>query len=161
MSLCFEDFAIGQTYKTRGRTITEADIVNFAGVSGDFNSLHLDAQYAAEHTVFGRRIAHGLLGLTVVSGLSQQAGHLRDGIIAFLGLNWRFKSPVFIGDTIHEEQTIADKRETSKGQGIVTIHCLVRNQNGEVVQEGERIVMVARRKMLEIDNCEGGGQDDA
>jgi acyl dehydratase len=152
MSLCFEDFAIGQTYTTRGRTITEADIVNFAGISGDFHPLHMDAQYAGG-TLFGRRIAHGLLSLTVVSGLSQELGHLKGSITAFVGLNWQFKKPVFIGDTIYEEQIIADKRETGKGNGVVTIHCRVINQQGEVIQEGDRIVMVARRKVRETGYC--------
>ena len=159
MGLCFEDFAIGQTYTTKGRTITEADIVNFAGISGDFHPLHTDAQYA-EGSLFGQRIAHGLLSLTVVSGLSQQLGHLKGSIIAFLGLNWQFKKPVFIGDTIYEEQIIADKRETGKGDGVVTIHCRVKNQQGEVIQEGYRIVMVARRRVPETGYC-GRSDDDA
>lgn len=160
MNLYFEDLQIGQTYLTRGRTITEADIVNFAGFSGDFHPLHLDTEYA-RNTVFGKRIAHGLLTLTVVAGLSQQLGHLKDSIIAFLGLNWQFKRPVFIGDTIYEEQVVSEKRETGKGDGIVTICCRVKNQQGEVVQEGERIVMVARRGVGGKSNAAKGVRIDA
>lgn len=143
--LFYEDLAVGAVYKTKGRTVTEADIVNFAGVSGDFNELHLNEEFA-KGTQFGKRIAHGLLGLAISSGLTQQLDLYNDTLVAFLGLTWSFKGPVFIGDTIHVVQTIKQKRETKKpDRGIVTFGVQVMNQRGEVAQEGERTLMIRRK----------------
>ncbi len=141
----WEDFKVGETFKTRGRTVTEADVVGFAGISGDFHPLHLDEVYASKSS-FGRRIAHGMLGLTIADGLSQAQGLMEDTIIAFLGLEWKFNAPIFIGDTVHEEQVVSFKRETKNpGRGILTLDCKLMNQKGEAVQEGKRTVMIARR----------------
>lgn len=143
--LYFEDFELGNEYVTRSRTITEADVVAFAGLSGDFNPLHVDEEFGKK-TMFGTRIAHGLLGLSVASGLINQMGIGEGTILAFLGLTWNFKGAIRFGDTITVHQRVAEKRETSKrDRGIVRMSVTVLNQNGEVVQDGEHVLMVKRR----------------
>ena len=143
--LFFEDFEVGRTFKTGGRTVTSEDVQAFAEVARDFHPLHLDEEYAKK-SAFGRRIAHGLLGLTVASGLSQAIGHLEGTFLAFLGLEWSYKIPIFIGDTVHEEQKVLSRRETKDpARGIIEVECKLVNQEGEVVQEGKRTIMVARR----------------
>lgn len=145
-AMFYEDFSEGQQFETAARTITEADIVNFAGISGDFNPLHMDETFASS-TPFGRRIAHGLLVLSVSSGLNQGLGILTGTTMAFLGLEWRFVKPVFINDTVRLKLSVADLRETSKpDRGIITFDCEVVNQDGVVVQEGKRTLMVRRRE---------------
>lgn len=140
----FEDFAVGETFTTRARTITEADIVAFAGLSGDYNPLHTDEEFA-RGTPFGRRIAHGLLGLSVQSGLSQALGVTEGTTLAFLGLTWDFKAPIFIGDTIHVVQTVREMRETRRPErGIIVFGCRVVNQRGEDVQTGTKTLMIRR-----------------
>jgi acyl dehydratase len=143
--LYFEDFEQDREYVTRSRTITEADVVAFAGLSGDFNPLHVDEEFA-KTTIFGARIAHGLLGLSVASGLINQLGLGEGTVMAFLGLTWNFKGVIRIGDTITVRQLVADKRETSKkDRGILRMAITVLNQHGEVVQDGEHVLMVKRR----------------
>jgi acyl dehydratase len=142
----FEDIQIGEEYLSPGRTVTEADIVAFAGLSGDYNVLHTDAEFM-KRSLFGERIAHGLLGLAIQSGLGTRAMPRPFATMAFLGLRWRFKGPIKIGDTIKVRIKVTDKRETSKpDRGIVVLQRSVVNQHGEVVQEGETDVMVERRK---------------
>ena len=140
----FEEIEVGEEYLSPGRTVTEADIVSFAGLSGDYNVLHTDAEFMKD-SIYGERIAHGLLGLSISSGLLSRA--MRPyAILAFLGLRWKFKGPIRIGDTIKVKARVVARRETSKpGQGIVTVERQVLNQKGEVVQEGETDLMVARR----------------
>jgi acyl dehydratase len=141
----WEDFEVGMRFITRGRTVTEADIVNFAGLSGDWNPLHVDTVHASAGP-FGERIAHGLLGLTIASGLMQSLELYPDTLVAFLGLNWRFRAPIKIGDTIRVEQVIAEKRETkNKERGILIIDTKVLNQQKKIVQEGDRQMMLLRR----------------
>lgn len=141
----FEDIQVGDEYLSPGRTITEADIVAFAGLSGDYNVLHTDAEFM-KTSIFGERIAHGLLGLSVASGLGTRATPRPFATLAFLGLRWRFKGPIKIGDTIKVRIKVTDKRETSKSdRGIVTIQRHVLNQRGELVQEGDTELMIERR----------------
>lgn len=143
--LYFEDLEVGSSYKTKGRTVTETDVVNFAGISGDFNELHMNEEHARAMP-FGRRIAHGMLGLAICSGLVQQLDLYNDTLIAFLGITWSFKKAIFIGDTVHAEQTIKEKRLTSDGKrGIVTLTTRLVKHDGEIAQEGERMVMVKTR----------------
>jgi acyl dehydratase len=143
--LYFEDFEIGREYVTRSRTITEADVVAFAGLSGDFNPLHTDEEFAKK-TMFGTRIAHGLLGLSIASGLINQMGIAEGTVMAFLGMTWSFKGALKFGDTITVRQRVADRRETSKqDRGILRMAISVFNQHGEVVQEGEHTLMIKRR----------------
>ena len=142
-SLYFDDFHIGQKFVTKSRTITETDVVNFAGLSWDHNPLHTDAEYAAG-TQFGRRIAHGLLGVIAHAGLSYQL--TEDSILALLELNWQFKGPIFTGDTIHVEQVVKEMRESSTGDhGILKFEKEVINQRGEVVQTGTTTILLAKR----------------
>ena len=140
----FEEILVGEEYVSPGRTVTEADIVLFAGLSGDYNVLHTDAEFM-KSSIFGERIAHGLLGLSIQAGLLSR-GMRAYATLAFLGLRWKFKGPIRIGDTIKVKAKVIAKRETSKpGQGIVILERQVLNQMGEVVQEGETDLMVARR----------------
>jgi acyl dehydratase len=142
-SLYFDDFHVGQKFVTRARTVTEADVVNFAGLSWDHNQLHTDAEYAAR-TGFGRRIAHGILGIAIHSGLAYQL--TEDTILAFLELTWQFKQPIYIGDTIHVEQVVKEMRDTSKeDRGILTFEKEIINQHKEVVQTGTTTILLAKR----------------
>jgi acyl dehydratase len=147
MPLYFEDFQVGQRFTTPARTVTEADIANFAGVSGDYNPIHTDAEFA-KTTPFGERIAHGLLVLSMLTGLRQRSGHFEGTLIAWLEIrNYRFLKPVLIGDTVHGETEILEKRETSRpDRGVLVQRVRVVNQRGEVVQEGEFVTMVKRRE---------------
>jgi acyl dehydratase len=143
--LHYEDIEVGREYTSAGRTITVADIVNFAGVSGDFAELHMSDDLSAEDGMFGGRIAHGLLGLVVQSTLGGQA--VRTAGLAFLGTSWRFRGPIRSGDTLRVRLHAAEKRRSGSrpGTGIVTWHREVFNQRGEVVQEGESMLLVRCR----------------
>jgi acyl dehydratase len=142
-SLYFDDFHVGQKFVTKARTVTEADVVNFAGLSWDHNQLHTDAEYAAG-TGFGRRIAHGILGIAIHSGLAYQL--TEESILAFLELTWQFKLPIYIGDTIHVEQVVKEMRDTSKeDRGILTFEKEIINQHKEVVQTGTTTILLAKR----------------
>jgi acyl dehydratase len=141
----YEDFEIGDEFVTPGRTVTETDVMLFAGLTGDYNRIHTDAEYM-QSSIFGERIAHGLLGLSLVNGLKYRTDYDSDGVLAFLGLTWKFSGPIRFGDTIHAVIRIASKRETSKpDRGIMIQHIQVFNQRGEVVQEGEFTSMIKRR----------------
>lgn len=137
---------MGQSWVTAGRTVTEADVVNFAGLSGDFNAIHTDADYSKTGP-FGARVAHGLLVLSMASGLLVRLGLTDACLVAFLGLrDWQFTAPVFIGDTIHVRVAVAETRPTSRGdRGVVTFDTEVLNQRGEVVQRGQRVLLLERR----------------
>jgi acyl dehydratase len=143
----FEDLEVGHEDVSPGRTVTEADIVNFAGLSGDFHVLHTDAEFA-KSTPFGQRIAHGLLGLSIASGLaSRNPGASQHRFIAFLGMTWDFRNPVRIGDTIHVRQTVSSKRATKKpGLGVVVYDIKVVNQEGQICQEGQWKTMYMMRQ---------------
>ncbi len=141
----FDEIQVGEEYESPGRTVTEADIVIFAGLSGDYNVLHTDAEFM-KRSIFGERIAHGLLGLSIQSGLLTR-GMRAYATIAFIGLRWKFKGPIKIGDTIRVRAKVVGKKETSKpDRGVITLFRQVLNQRGEVVQEGETDLMVARRQ---------------
>lgn len=141
--LYFEQFEEGMALETQGRTITEADIVSFAGLSGDFNPMHTDASYAAG-TQFGQRVAHGLLGLSVASGLSYQLGFLDGTVLAFTALEWKFRAPIVIGDTIRVRVKVTKTREMkAAGGGFVSFDVQVVNQDDTVTQKGEWTILVA------------------
>ena len=143
MGLHYEDLEVGSSIKSPGRTITESDIVAFAGLTGDYNPLHMDETWVRQNTPFKGRIAHGLLGLAYSVGLGSRTGAMDGTIIAFLGLEWKFIAPIYPGDTIHQVSTVIEKRTTSKpGRGIVGFEIKVFNQDGAVVQEGKRTLMV-------------------
>jgi acyl dehydratase len=141
----FEDLQLGQEFTSPGRTITEADIVIFAGLSGDYNVLHTDAEHM-KASIFGERIAHGLLGLGIEQGLAARgepaAAH---GLLS--ALKWKFKGPIKIGDTVHVLSRIAAKRDGPDARrGLVTVERKLVNQHGNVVQEGETEHLMERRK---------------
>lgn len=141
----FDDIKIGEEFVSPGRTVTETDIVVFAGLSGDYNILHTDAEHM-KTSQFGERIAHGLLGLAIQQGL---AGRVAPELVELplAGLAWKFRAPIKIGDTIHVVSRVTDKRDAERpGWGIVTLERRVLNQRGEVVQEGETEHMVERRR---------------
>ncbi|MFQ6015186.1 MAG: MaoC/PaaZ C-terminal domain-containing protein [Anaerolineae bacterium] len=142
----FEEFQLGEEATSAGRTVTETDIVNFAGLSGDFNQLHTDAHFAQE-TVFGQRIAHGLLGLSMASGLFVRLGYLEGTVKAFMGLEWKFRKPILIGDTIKVHTRITRLEAKPKlGGGLVFFDAAVINQKGETVQRGELVMLMASRE---------------
>ena len=140
----FEEFESGQVVTTPGRTITEADIVHFAGLSGDFNQMHVDAAYS-EKSYFGKRVAHGLLVLSIASGLAVQTGLMEGTVIAFREINeWKFLKPVFIGDTVHATLEILETKALRRiGGGSVTIEVRVKNQDDEDVMKGIWIALIA------------------
>jgi acyl dehydratase len=141
--LYFEDFEVGRRIVTVGRTVAESDIFNFAGFSGDYNQIHTDAEFAKD-TPFGQRVAHGLLGLSIASGLAMRTGMLEGTVIAFREINnWKFINPVFIGDTIHVEMEVAETKALPRiGGGSVVITLDVKKQSGETVMKGNWTVLV-------------------
>lgn len=144
--LFFDDFHVGQSWTSPSRTITEADLVAFAGISGDFNPLHTDEEFAKD-TQFGGRIFHGPGVFAIATGLESRLG-IKDGTaIAFLGMNWKLTGAVKIGDTIHVAQSVAAVKPSSSkaDRGVVTFDVSVVNQRGQVCQEGQWIVMFYRR----------------
>ncbi|MBL7212417.1 MAG: MaoC family dehydratase N-terminal domain-containing protein [Desulfobacteraceae bacterium] len=143
--LYFEDFTVGQEFVTKARTVTEADVVNFAALSWDTNQLHTDAEFAKKG-LFGERVAHGMLGLVIHAGLSQMLGITEGTILAFLGMTWKFHLPIKIGDTLHVVQRVKEMRETSKNdRGVLTFEKELVNQRGEVVQTGTTTVLLAKK----------------
>jgi len=142
-----DDLSAGQRFVSAGRTITEADVVAFAGLSGDFNPIHTDAEFAGD-TVYGQRVVYGLLGLSIATGLLDRLGVFSGSAIAMLGIqNWTFTAPVFIGDTVHLELTILGVRpsRSKPDRGVVERQFELKNQRGEVVQTGRIDVLVRRR----------------
>lgn len=134
--LYFEEFEIGDSTESVGRTITETDIVNFAALSGDWNRIHTDAEYSKSQ-MFGERIAHGLLVLSIASGLAVRMGFMEETVQAFMGLEWQFRRPVLIGDTVRLRATIEEKKEMKRlGGGVITFKMEVLNQKDEVCQRG-------------------------
>jgi acyl dehydratase len=135
--LYFEEFEISDSVESVSRTITEADIVNFAALSGDWNLIHSDAEYSKSQ-MFGQRVAHGLLILSIASGLAVRLGFMENTVMAFRSIDeWKFTKPVFIGDTVRLRVTVAAKKEMGRlGGGLVTFKMEVLNQRNEVVQRG-------------------------
>jgi acyl dehydratase len=142
----FDSVTVGESFETRGRTVTEADVVNFAGVSGDFNHLHTDAEAMGESD-FGQRVAHGALVFSMLTGLYWQAGSEaeRENVVAFYGVDkLRFVQPTFIGETIHAEIEVVGKEERDHpvATGVVRQRAEVVNQDGETVLSCEFLILV-------------------
>jgi acyl dehydratase len=137
------EIAPGQSFASARRTLTDADIVAFAGVSGDFNPLHVDETFAREDGPFGARIVHGPLVLAMCFGLRSARDDWK--VLALIECSRRFVAPVFAGDTVQAHHTVAAVRESESrpASGFVTVAVAVRNQHGEVVQEGTDVLMVA------------------
>jgi acyl dehydratase len=135
--LYFEDFTVGMKISTPSRTITETDVVTFAGLSGDYNQIHTDAEFSKK-TPYGQRIAHGLLSLSIASGLAMRTGFMEGTVLAFREINeWKFSKPVYIGDTIHVLITVIDTKPMARlGGGLVMISLDVKNQHGETAMKG-------------------------
>lgn len=135
--LYFEEFEIGKTVVTSGRTVTETDVVNFAALSGDYNQIHTDVEFT-QSTPFGQRIAHGLLVLSIASGLIAQSGLIEGTVIAFRELSWKFTKPVFFGDTVHVTAEVTGLKPLPRlGGGVVILQVSVINQREEVTARGE------------------------
>jgi len=143
--LYFEDYVVDVVTKSRGRTVSEADIVNFAGLSGDFVELHMNEEYARRGP-FGKRIAHGALIFSISTGLTVQMTPDHEAIIAFYGVDkLRFVAPVFIGDTVHVTKRVVDKQVKEGKRGVVTFETTVMNQDHQpVVVYTDRLMVKAR-----------------
>ncbi len=135
---------IGEKYTSPGRTITETDIVRFAGLSGDYNPLHTDKEFAGK-SIFKQRIAHGALTFSVMTGLWDQLGLLRETVIAFYGVDkMRFIKPVHINDTIHLEMEVIKKQDKGKN-GLVTLSNEVINQKNEIVMVCQTVLLMKKK----------------
>jgi len=147
--LYFEDYLLGYTFVTSARTITESDIVAFGTLTGDLNPMHMDAEYMKDH-MFGQRIAHGMLSLSYAVGQAYHLGFMEKTVIAFRSLEMKFVKPVYIGDTLTVELTIADLKPTERlGGGVVTTDVKIINQRGETVQKGSWVMLVMKRPVEE------------
>jgi len=141
----FEDFEIGREYETAGRTVTETDLLTFAYLSGDHNPLHTDIEFAKK-TAWGQRIVYGMLGWVIASGLRARLGIFEGTVVAFLGMTWDFKGPIFLCDTIRSRISVIEKRPTKKpDRGIMKQKVVLLNQRDEVIQEGVMTQMMLRR----------------
>lgn len=140
----WHDFEVGEVIETSGRTIESGDVNLFAGLSGDFNPVHVNQVYA-EKGMFGVRIGHGLLTLAVTSGQMNQTGMFEGTTIGFLGMdNVRFSSPVRFGDTVLTSATVTSTRESNKpGRGVVAMTITTKNQRGETVLTYDQALLMA------------------
>lgn len=141
----YEELEVGDEFLTPARTITEADVLMYAGLTGDYNPVHTDAEWCKENNIYKQRIGHGLMGLAYADGLIFRLG-LFDGTgLATLNWNWDFKGPILIGDTLRAIAKITMKRETKKMErGIINEHVTLMNQRGEVIGEGDHLNMIRR-----------------
>ncbi|BDW11608.1 MaoC family dehydratase [Polynucleobacter sp. SHI8] len=146
VGLYWEEWEVGKSYETAARTVTETDVVNFAGISGDYNPLHINEEYCKK-TQFGTRIAHGPLVYAIAAGLLFQLHLYDDTLIAFLGFeSLKFTKPVKIGDTIYAKVTVTEVTETSKpDRGVMKRQLQVINQHGEIVQDAIQAFLMKRK----------------
>ncbi len=145
--LTFEQFEIANCYESQARTVTEADVLTFAGLSGDYNPLHTDAEFGRSNP-FGERIAHGMLVLSMATGMAQWTGIFEGTTLALMEQTVRYKAPVKFGDTVHLELEVLEKKPSSKpDRGVVRFAARVFNQRGEVVQEGEWTCLMKRSEV--------------
>jgi acyl dehydratase len=143
--LYFEEFEIGAKYVSQGRTVTEADVAAFAGLSGDFNPLHTDARFAAT-TPFGERIAHGMLTVAMSTGMSNWTGIFAGTTIALVEQNIKYTGAVKFGDTVHLEMEVTEKKETSKpDKGIINIAARMLNDADQVVVDMKWTLLMKRK----------------
>lgn len=143
----YDDLSVGMRFRSPGRTITDADLVGFSGLTGDYSELHTSDVYA-QSSQFGRRVAHGMLGLAYAHGLMwARTGELRETAVAFLGIDsWRFLGPVFVGDTIFVDYELAELRDSRSRptQAIATFEVKVVKQDGTLVQQGRKALLVSK-----------------
>lgn len=151
--LRYADLHVGLSFRSPGRTITDADLVGFAGLTGDYSELHTSDVYA-KNSQFGRRVAHGLLGLAYAHGLMwARTGELRETAVAFLGINdWKFVGPIFVGDTIFVNYRLAELRDSKSrpSQAIAVFEVSVVNQDEQVVQQGRKALLVSKEKLSAV-----------
>lgn len=142
----FDEFEVGMNFVSPGRTVTESDIVNFAGLSGDYTQIHTDEEFS-KSTPVGQRVAHGLLGLSIASGLAVRTGVLEGTVIAFREISeWKFIKPIFIGDTVRVSLSVLETKELRRiGGGAVNIELRLLNQNDDTVMKGIWKVLVASK----------------
>jgi acyl dehydratase len=145
--LRYADLHVGLAFRSPGRTITDADLVGFAGLTGDYSELHTSDVYA-KNSQFGRRVAHGLLGLAYAHGLMwPRTGELRETAVAFLGISdWKFAGPIFVGDTIFVNYRLAELRDSKSRptQAVAVFDVAVVNQDEQVVQQGRKALLVSK-----------------
>jgi acyl dehydratase len=142
--LFLEDFQVGMTFETPARTVTETDVVNFAALSGDYNPLHTDEEFAKKGR-FGRRIGHGVLTLAILTGMWDKIGIIAGSVDAFYGIDGlKFTAPVFFGDTIHARLEVTNKQER-ENSGMITLNNEVLNQRGETVLVCDAKLVVRRK----------------
>ena len=150
----YADLHVGMAFRSPGRTITDADLVAFAGLTGDYSELHTSDVYA-KSSEFGRRVAHGMLGLAYAHGLMwARTGELRETAVAFLGIDdWRFVGPIFVGDTIFVNYRIAELRDSKSRplQAIATFDVEVVKQDGSVVQRGRKALLVSKLPLSAVE----------
>ncbi len=141
----YEDLEVDAEHKSSGRTVTEADVVNFAGLSADYNNMHIDEEFAKK-TVFKTRVAHGMLVTSIATGLWFTMPRLAT--VAFMGLeDWRFSGAVFPGDTIHITRRLVEKKEHKRpNMGLFIFEVNVKNQKDEVVQKGKWVILVTKKE---------------
>jgi acyl dehydratase len=143
----FEDLHVGMAFRSPGRTITDADLVAFAGLTGDYSELHTSDVYA-KNSQFGRRVAHGMLGLAYAHGLMwARTGELRETAVAFLGISdWRFLQPIFVGDTIFVNYRISELRDSRSKptQAIAVFDVAVVDQDDRTLQRGSKALLVSK-----------------
>ncbi len=143
--LTFDDFELDQRFVSQGRTVTEADVVAFAGLSGDYNLLHTNAEFG-KRTPFGERIAHGMLAVSMATGMANWTGIFEGTTIALMEQVIRYKGPILFGDTIHLELRVLEKKSTSKpDRGVVRFVAQICNQKDDVVVDGEWTLMMRRK----------------
>lgn len=142
-----EDFQTAPQFRSAGRTISETDLVNFAGMTGDYSPVHTDEE-ACRTTIFGTRIGHGLLGLAIAQGLMWRTGYTAGtGVASVAWRNWDFVGPIHIGDTLHVEWEVAEARESASRAdvGVVTEDIRLVNHEGATIQKGQHVMLVRRR----------------
>jgi acyl dehydratase len=149
-ALFFEELHVGDTMVSPGRTVTETDLVSFCGLSGDYNELHSNAEYASQSS-FGQRIAHGLLGMTIASGLAARLGFMEGTAEAFMGIDWKFKLPIFIDDTVHLHVRVVKVRAMPRLKGgVVIFEMELVNQKNDVVQVGQWTLLMKSRVIQKV-----------
>jgi acyl dehydratase len=150
----YDDLYVGLAFRSPGRTITEADLMAFAGLTGDFSELHTSDVYA-KNSQFGRKVAHGLLGLSYAHGLMwPRTGELRETAIAFLGIqDWKFVGPIFVGDTIFVHYVLAELRDSKSRptQAVASFVVELLNQDGMVLQKGTKILLVSKVPLTAVE----------
>lgn len=149
LQLFWEDMEAGLTDVSPGRTVGEADLISFAGLSGDFNPIHMDRIHSERVGLDGERLVHGLCGMAIASGLftrTQLGSGMARQLVAMLSIHWTFDRPLHVGDTVHVEAEVVSSRETKRPErGLVEIERRLINQRGETVQHGVATMMVRRR----------------